>query len=133
MELINQYMAEGKLKLKQSDLRVTYHDPCDIARLGGVLEEPRAIIRELTENFVELPENKLNSHCCGGGGLLNISNPEIAAKIGTRRIKQAKPLNVDYLVSACPSCKETLQAAAANVGEKLKVLDIIELIVQQLD
>ncbi|MHA2297777.1 MAG: (Fe-S)-binding protein [Candidatus Hodarchaeales archaeon] len=133
VELINQYVSEGKLKLKQSDRRITYHDPCDIARLGGVLEEPRTILRRITENFVDMPESKLNSVCCGGGGLLNFYDPDMASKIGSKRIKQVEPLNVDLLVSACPSCKETLHEAAEKAGGKLEILDIIELIAQQLE
>ncbi len=137
VELINQYIAEGKLKLKQIDQRTTYHDPCDLARLGGVLEEPRTVLRELTENFdenfIELPENKNNSRCCGGGGLVNVFNPDMAVNIGSRRIKQAESLDVSTLVTACPTCVVTLKAAAEKNGSKIEVLDIVELLARQLE
>lgn len=48
--------------------RVTYHDPCNIARPGWIIEQPREIIRAFIDDFVEMKENKRNNVCCGGGG-----------------------------------------------------------------
>ncbi|MFX1511355.1 MAG: (Fe-S)-binding protein [Promethearchaeota archaeon] len=132
VELISQYLKEGKLKFNQSDLRLTYHDPCELARLGGIIDEPRDILRAITTNFVELPDNKLETICCGGGGLLNIFDPDMANRIASNRIKQAESLDADILVSACPVCKTTLKRAAESLGSKLEVVDIVELTVKQL-
>ena len=49
---------------------MTYHDPCNLARSGGLIEEPREILRAAVNDFREMPDNTIrqNTFCCGGGG-----------------------------------------------------------------
>ncbi len=49
VEVIHRYLKEGKIKLKEGSVTepVTYHDPCQLGRNGGVFEEPRDIIRRI--------------------------------------------------------------------------------------
>ena len=71
MELMSKLIQDGKLKLDKSvhaGKRFTYHDSCNIARSGGVLEEPRIVIRAAVDDFVEMEHNRETSYCCGGGG-----------------------------------------------------------------
>ncbi len=71
MELMAELIQQGKLKLDKSvwaKKRFTYHDSCNIARSGGVMEEPRIVIRAAVDNFVEMEHNREESFCCGGGG-----------------------------------------------------------------
>ncbi len=70
VELISRYLREGRIQLRKDTLQgtLTYHDPCQIARNGGVIEEPRHVIRHLTGDFVELRPNRAENWCCGGGG-----------------------------------------------------------------
>ena len=56
VELIARYMKDGRISVDPDKFqgKLTYHDPCQLARNGGVIEEPRYIIGALTKNFVEL-------------------------------------------------------------------------------
>ena len=69
-------IKHGKLKLDKSrndHIVLTYHDSCNPARAMGILEEPRYIIRNVCDNFYEMPENTIreNTFCCGSGSGLN--------------------------------------------------------------
>jgi len=131
-ELLNQYLEEGKLKLTKSDIPVTYHDPCELSRLGGVIKEPRKILKALTNNFVEIPEHGKDTRCCGGGGLLQAIDNDLRIKIGVERIRQAESTGAKIITSACPSCKLTLLDAAKSIGSSIEVLDIVEFLAKQL-
>ncbi|MEM1537950.1 MAG: (Fe-S)-binding protein [Candidatus Nezhaarchaeales archaeon] len=116
---------------KRLDVRATYHDPCLLARLGGVVEEPRRIIRGLVKEFIEMPENRIDTYCCGGGGLLKELERDLSVKIGIRRIKHAESVKAELLLTACPFCKANLAEAAAKAGSSIRVLDLAELVARQ--
>ncbi len=69
-------IKHNKLKLDPSrndHLVVTYHDSCNPARAMGLFEEPRYIIKNVCNNFYEMPENTIREQtfCCGSGSGLN--------------------------------------------------------------
>ncbi|GAG68830.1 unnamed protein product, partial [marine sediment metagenome] len=132
-ELINSYLKSGKIKLKKSDQVITYHDPCELSRLTGVIEEPRNVFANLTSNYVELPNNKFNVECCGGGGLFKAAEIDKSLVIAKKRINQAEKKRASILTTACPSCFMTLtQAARANKSE-VKVTEFAEVVAQNLE
>lgn len=138
-ELVNRYLNEGKLKFSRRVLsRITYHDPCSLSRLGGIINEPRNILknivpREASFNYlIEMPENKMDTYCCGGGGFLKYVHPDLTLKIATHRVKQAEDVGAGILVSACPICKTTFTDAVKKLGKGLKILDLTELIAESI-
>jgi len=133
-ELIDHYIKSGKITPKDKLAeKVTYHDPCELARLSGVTEEPRRVFAHLTTQFVELPENKFNVKCCGGGGLFKAANTEKSLEIGRKRVEEAEKLGATTLVAACPSCCETLTQAAHFKKSNVKVMDFAEAVAQQIE
>jgi Fe-S oxidoreductase len=58
-------------------LRVTYHDSCHMKRKLGVTEEPRQLLRAVSD-FVE---NDKADRCCGLAGSFGLENYELSAKI----------------------------------------------------
>lgn len=133
LEHIAQRVNEGRLTPPATDDRLTYHDPCELSRLGGVIEEPREILEALTKEFVEIPENGMDVRCCGGGGLLQAADNELRLAIAKYRLQQAKSVGAEILTSACPACNLAFIDALRSTGEKLEVLDLTEYIAQQLD
>ncbi len=117
-----------KLKLKPSGERVAYHDPCELGRLSGEFEAPRAVLKavaELVEPLAHGPE----AACCGGGGGLWAASPELSVAIAEERIRRdVEPLGVTKLVTACPTCLLNLSIAAARrstiSGVELEVVDL---------
>ena len=132
-ELLHRYRLEGRLPITQkSKERIAYHDPCELGRLSGVMEEPRGILKAITDDLIELPENRLDGRCCGGGGLLQATDGELRLKIAQHRIKQAEEAGVEILVSACPACKMALQDGIRSTNSEMKMVDLTELVAQKL-
>ncbi len=72
------------------DLTVTYHDPCDLGRGARVFDAPREVIRSIPGvRLVELPRNRENCQCCGGGGNLEMMDPKLSSEIAKRKIDEA--------------------------------------------
>jgi heterodisulfide reductase subunit D len=133
VEFLRDKIVSKELTIKPSMQKMTYHDPCELSRLGGVIEAPREVMKHLTTNYIELPENKLDVRCCGGGGLLQTVNNDLRTSIVQRRIDQAKSMGIEIITSACPSCKLAFLDGIRASGDDIEVLDILELAARQLE
>lgn len=139
---ISQYILklidEGKIKLNKLDLKVTYHDPCDLGRNSGVYDEPRKVIEAIPGvDFVELAANRNLANCCGGGGNLESLDAGLSGKIAASRAREIIEADVDILLSACQQCERTLAAALKKLKKearrKIKVRDIAELVLESMN
>lgn len=87
--------------LLPENVRVTYHDPCHLARHQSITEEPRKILRQVFGNrFVEMDDNG----CCGFGGSFNLKSYDLSRKIGKDKIESIKRTRADVVVTTCPGC-----------------------------
>jgi len=112
-------------------LSVTYHDPCELGRHCGVFEEPRRVLESVSGlRFTELPKSRESTLCCGGGGLLKVSNPRMALSIGSRKILEAAQTETQSVVSGCPACELNIQESAADSGSLVRILDIVEVVAE---
>ncbi len=133
LEYLLEKLESGELKPEKTDERVIYHDPCELSRLGGLIEEPRKVLAYLADDWVEFAEHGIDVRCCGGGGLLQASNNEARLAIVKKRLDEAKSLGADVITSACPSCKLTFVDGARVHEVDIEVLDLVELVAKQLD
>jgi Fe-S oxidoreductase len=133
LEHINDRIEEGKLNPVASDDKVAYHDPCELSRLGGVLEEPREILKAFSRGYAEIPEHGMDVRCCGGGGLLQANDNELRLSIADYRLEQVKSVGAEILTSACPSCNTTFIDAVRAADSDIEVLDVVEYIAQKLN
>ena len=130
-QVLADLLRDGRLKPRQLDYSVTYHDPCYLARYNGIHEEPREIMSALGLNLVEMPRSRDNTFCCGaGGGSVWMEDTPMDERPSEIRIREAVALGVDYLVTACP--KDTVMFRDAikttdNEG-KIEVKDLAELV-----
>ena len=111
VELIARYIKEGRIKLDKSKLpgKVTYHDPCQIARQGGIYEEPRYVLSQLTDHFVEMTPNRQANWCCGGGGgLVAMGEKDFRMKSAKVKADQVKATGAEVLCTACENCHTQL-------------------------
>jgi len=140
-QLLLKLINLGNIGLKNSiNLKVTYHDPCDLGRHLGIYNEPREIIKSIPGiTFIELPEISMGkySRCCGGGGLIRLAIPPLASQIAIDRIiEDIVGLDVQAIITSCPTCVKTLfdaSSIAENIyGVSLKVLDIIDLVYEAM-
>ena len=134
-QYVNQLIKEKKLKFtKEIKAKVTYHDPCHLGRHGGVFEDPREVIKKIPGiELVEMPRNRMGSRCCGAGGGYKSAFNELAVNIAAERVKEAVATGAEILVTTCPFCVVNLQAGAKQIGAKIKVKDISELLLEATD
>ena len=107
------YIREGRIKLakKWIDAPVTYHDPCQIARNGGVINDPRYILSHLTNDYRELSSDPKYNWCCGGGGgLVALGEDSLNFRMKSSKVKakQIKKGGAKILVTACENCHAQL-------------------------
>ncbi|MGW8310160.1 MAG: heterodisulfide reductase-related iron-sulfur binding cluster, partial [Thiogranum sp.] len=114
--------------------RVTFHDPCQIGRRGGVLEQPRALLGELASNFVELPETGRMNWCCGGGGGVSANEraDELRVKAFARKKAQLDSVKPDALISACSNCRIVIEDGLEAYEMELPVLSLTETLAEHL-
>jgi len=131
--LLEQLIKEKKIPLKELDLTVTYHDPCDLGRNSGVYEPPREVLRMIPGlKLVELAHNREKAICCGGGGNLEMVDPELSAAIAQKKIDEIQNTGADIVVTACQQCIRTISTRARKQGIKLKVMDLTEIVMMAM-
>jgi heterodisulfide reductase subunit D len=132
-EYLAKLLKEGRLKLGEMDEVITYHDPCDLGRNGGVFEAPREIIRSIPgATFIELAHHHAESLCCGGGGNLQSADATLASDITDLRIKEIQNTGATIVVSACQQCEQMLSDAIRKNGLKVRILDISQLVLEAM-
>jgi Fe-S oxidoreductase len=136
-EYIGRQLQDGRLKLKPlgGQGTVTYHDPCKIGRHGGVFEEPRAAIRALGLELVEMESHGRTGYCCGGGGGQFLI--ERAARLRQRafeiKMREADDTGASSVITACNSCRYNFISGATRANWRTEVQSLVELVGSQLE
>ena len=118
---------ESKLKFDKSDLRITYHDPCELGRGLGVYDEPRELLG-MAGKLIESSNSRENSLCCGGSlGITNISQ-EQRNTIASITLDELSAHKADVVATACPLCKKTFKSASENI----RIADISEIMLDAI-
>ncbi|MFX0136843.1 MAG: (Fe-S)-binding protein [Candidatus Hodarchaeota archaeon] len=132
-EFLDQYLNEKSYKFKMKHhKKISYHDPCHLGRHAGVYEAPRSLLKRIgNSNFIELDALRNYSHCCGAGGGVKSSDPDLAQKIAINRNEEAIEKGIEILVSACPFCEKNLKDGLN--GANLEILDISEVLLRSIE
>jgi Fe-S oxidoreductase len=132
-------LQAGRIPLKRELIpeRVTYHDPCNIARAGRITEEPREILKAICKDFVEMTPNRTENYCCGGGGG-TVSIDEIRSfrtrLMGKRKADQIRATGARYVVAPCANCKKQLKEVCEDNGlEGVQVVGLHDLLLKVID
>ncbi|BCO30275.1 heterodisulfide reductase [Thiohalobacter sp. COW1] len=136
LEVLDELRAEGRLQTSgRESARVTFHDPCQLVRRGGVVQQPRSLLNMVAEDFVEMPDAGVMNWCCGGGGGVSANeraNP-LRAQVFSRKKKQLDGLQVEKLVTACSNCRNMLEEGLEeNRMEDIEVVGLTEMLAEFL-
>jgi len=126
-EVMARYLREDRIKVEKDRIKesITYHDPCQSARNGGVIEEPRYVLHQLTSHFNEMTPNREHNLCCGGGGgLVALENEEFREKTGKAKVNQIKETGATIVATGCENCHTQLGFLNEkyHVGAKVEFL-----------
>ncbi len=123
IELIADYFRQGRLQADKALTpdRLTLHDPCNLVRSGGVVDEQRYILSHISDNFVEMHPHGVDNFCCGGGGgqLAMGEYNDRRMKIAEIKAEQIRKTGATVVVSPCHNCVD--QLSQINFTFKLNV------------
>jgi Fe-S oxidoreductase len=136
LELLDDLRQQGRLKVSgRVKDKLTYHDPCQISRRGGVIDEPRNLIAMFADNFVEMPDTGKMNWCCGAGGGVSSNEraDEIRLQVFQRKKDQLDAIHVDGMISACSNCRIHLEDGLEEYHMEMPVLSLTETLAENLE
>jgi Fe-S oxidoreductase len=135
LEVLDTFRMEGRLNITGKDnQKLTYHDPCQISRRGGVIDEPRNLIKLFARDFVEMPEAGKMNWCCGAGGGVSANEraDEVRLKVFQRKKDQFDAVMPDAIISACSNCRINLEDGLEKYGMDIPLMSLTEALAEHL-
>ena len=138
VRLLYEYFRDGRIKIdpdKKIKVPVTYQDPCNVSRNGGLWEEARRIIPYLVEDFRDMSPNRDHNHCCGGGGGIMPMGPKYKpVRMASGRVKaeQIKATGAKIVIAPCHNCFDQIHDLGEEYDLTIKVLSLKEIIVEAM-
>ncbi len=136
VELVDQYVAEGRLKLDPSRNAepVTYHDPCNMGRKGGLFEEPRNAIKASAIDYREMTPGREENFCCGGGGgmVANLDWEDFRIQTGQAKAEQVEATGAKVVVTSCDNCLHQIKQIGEHHDLDIRVCNVTELMAAAL-
>ncbi|NLI35194.1 MAG: anaerobic glycerol-3-phosphate dehydrogenase subunit C [Bacteroidales bacterium] len=115
----------SKLKFRNRPLKIAYHTPCHLEKLGWEYYS-----LELLRLIPNINLTVLKPNCCGIGGTYGFKkeNYENAQKIGAPLFKEIEEGDFDFIVSDCETCKWQIEMSTSK-----KCIHPISVFAQALD
>jgi heterodisulfide reductase subunit D len=133
-QFIKELIDEGKISFTEKRVTVTYHDPCDLGRASGVYDPPREILRTIPGvELVEMESNREQCKCCGGGGNLEMVDPELSAALAQEKIKEIQETGADTVITGCQQCVRTIMTTARKNKIPVKAMDVTEFVLSTMN
>jgi len=136
LEVLDEFRKDGRLKITGKETqKLTYHDPCQISRRGGVIEQPRNLIDMFAEDFVEMSDAGKMNWCCGAGGGVssNARADEVRLKAVQRKKSQLDEIRPDAIISACSNCRINLEDGLEEYNMDIPLLSLTETLAEHLE
>jgi Fe-S oxidoreductase len=139
-ELLARLIKEGKLTpATPVDAKVTYHDPCYLARHNDVLKQPRTVVSSIPGvEATEMHRCKKRTFCCGAGGARMWMEETVGKRINIERIEEALAEDPDIVSTGCPYCMIMLDDAVKDkvqkkeASENVQVLDVAQILARSV-
>lgn len=105
------------------DITVTYQEPCHLCHAQRISKQPRTLLNSVPGlKLVEMNESSL---CCGSAGIYNITQPEMASRLGERKVANAMATNADVVISANPGCMIQIGGILREHGSDMEIAHIM--------
>ncbi|NCO56633.1 MAG: heterodisulfide reductase [Nitrospirae bacterium CG18_big_fil_WC_8_21_14_2_50_70_55] len=136
LELLDRLRAAGKLKLASTfDLPITFHDPCQIVRRGGVIDAPRNLLNLVATDVREMHDHGVYNWCCGGGGGVSASGraEELRLTAFNKKRGQIEATGAKVVATACANCRMVMEEAIDHYQMGVELKGLTELIADHLE
>ena len=136
IEVLADYIGDGRIKVDPTAIpeSITYHDSCNLARNGGLIEEPRYVLKKISTDFREMTPNKAEALCCGGGGglvaLAEYTERRLAA--GKPKADQIKRTGARVVVAACENCRLQIGDLNEHYNLNVRITALTDLVVRAM-
>ena len=134
-EVILENISSQELRFPR-EVKVTYHDPCQLGRYLGLIEEPRQILKAI--KGIELVEPEWTkgewATCCGGGGGLEAVFPELSQILAVNRVRELVETGAQIIVTHCPGCVMQLRDGLKELkADDVEVLDLVQIVTKAME
>ncbi len=135
IEVLDELRASGRIKTEGKEMdRLSMHDPCNLARKSGVIQQQRNLMDLVADNFVDLKEHGRYQWCCGAGG--GVSSNERAAELKMTAFKRKKAqieeVAPERMVTMCATCRTQLEEGLEEFNMDIPVVGLTEMIAEHL-
>ena len=132
IEVMAGYIRSGTIKLDPSKNTepVTLHDPCNLVRSGGVIEEQRYVLTSAVTKFIEMTPNRENNFCCGGGGGQLSMSEYRDRRVDAGKIKadQIRRTGAKIVATPCHNCIDQLLELNKEYGLNVQIKTVAEIV-----
>jgi Fe-S oxidoreductase len=136
LQVLAEYVRTGRIKFdpQRNPKTVTLHDPCQLVRMGGIIEEQRFILRHAVREFVEMTPNRKENYCCGGGGGQLSMTDFTSRRRSAGRIKagQIERTKAKVVASPCHNCLDQLAELNKHYKLGVEIKSVVELAAEAL-
>jgi Fe-S oxidoreductase len=135
IEVLGEFQEQGLLKTEGFETdKLTFHDPCQLARRGGVIKQQRNLMNMVAKNFVEMPDAGFMNWCCGGGGGASAieEGEELRLEAFKKKKSQLDAVRPDRLVTACANCRIVLEEGLEHYQMDIPVVGLTEMIAEHI-
>jgi glycolate oxidase iron-sulfur subunit len=107
-------------------LTVTYHDACHLCHAQQVRSQPRELLAMIPGlKLVPLEESEL---CCGAAGTYNLTQPEMAERLGRRKMDNVEATGATVVAAGNVGCILQIARHARERGGKVEVVHPVDLL-----
>ncbi len=138
VRLMYEYLRDGRIKInpaKKIKAPITYQDPCNVSRNGGLWEEARKIIPYIADDFRDMTPNRDYNHCCGGGGGIMPMGPQYKpVRMATGRVKaeQIRATGAEIVITPCHNCFDQINDLSEEYDLGVKAFALKEILVESM-
>jgi heterodisulfide reductase subunit D len=128
---LSEKIKRGEIELvRPMEGKVTYHDPCKLARYYNITDEPRSVIKSIKgAQFVELLHSGTDARCCGRVYEKELADLTVA--MSKERIEEASSAKAQAIVTSCPICARNLLVGVQSAKKNINVYDLPVLVAKQ--
>ncbi len=135
IEVLEELRLAGLLKTEGMETdRLTFHDPCQLARRGGVIQPQRNLMAMIAKDFHEMPDAGFMNWCCGGGGGASAieEGEELRLEAFKKKKSQLDAVKPKRLVTACANCRIVMEEGLEHYQMNLPVVGLTETIAEHI-
>ncbi|MCG6932432.1 MAG: (Fe-S)-binding protein [Gallionella sp.] len=135
LEVLDGFRTQGLLKTQGfEEARLTFHDPCQLVRRGGVFDQPRNLLKMVAKDFVEMDDTGKMNWCCGGGGGVSAIEEAVPLRLEAFKVKktQLEKTGAKTLVTACANCRIVIEEGMEHYKMSIPVVGVTETLAKHL-